>query len=210
MCKGLIGKKIGMTGVFLRDGRHVPVTVVKLGPCVVTQIKTAAKDGYNSLQVGFGSKKDKNISKPLKGHYAKSGGGGYEILKEFPIDDPGSYQVGQVISSEIFQIGEKVDVTGNSKGKGFAGVMKRHGFSGGRMTHGSHSKRIPGSIGCSAWPSRVIRGKKLPGHMGNVRKTVRNLEIIDIRPEENIVMLKGALPGSQTGVIMVNKVKFKN
>lgn len=210
MCKGLIGKKLGMTGVFSRDGKHVPVTVVKLGPCVVTQIKTAAKDGYNSLQVGFGEKKLKNITKPLKGHYEKSGGGAYEVTKEFPIDDPGNYQLGQIISPEIFSVGEKVDVTGNTKGKGFSGVMKRHGFSGGRATHGSHSKRIPGSIGCSAWPSRVIKGKKMPGHHGDVKKTVRNLEIVDIRPEANIVLIKGALPGSLTGLVTVNKVKFKN
>jgi len=210
MCKGMIGKKLGMTGIFSRDGKHVPVSVVKLGPCVVTQIKTAAKDGYNALQVGFGEKRAKNITKPLKGHYEKSGGGTFEITKEFPIDDPANFQLGQIISPEIFAVGEKVDVTGNTKGKGFSGVMRRHGFSGGRATHGSHSKRIPGSIGCSAWPSRVIKGKKMPGHFGDAKKTVRNLEIIDIRPDDNIVLIKGALPGSQTGLVTVNKVKFKN
>lgn len=209
MCKGMIGRKLGMTGVFSPDGRHIPVTVVKLGPCVITQVKTIANDGYNSLQLGFGEKKEKNISKPLIGHYQKSGSGLFEVTKEFPIDDPESYKPGQTISPDIFKVGEKVDVTGNTKGKGFAGVIKRHGFSGGRMTHGSHSKRIPGSIGCSAWPSRVIKGKKMPGHLGNAKKTVRNMEIIDIRADQNIVLLRGALPGSRTGFVVLNKLKFK-
>jgi len=207
MCKGLIGKKLGMTGVFASDGTYVPVTVVKLGPCVVTQIKTVANDGYNSLQVGFGEKKAKNITNPLKGHYKKSGGGAFEVTREVPVDDPESYQLGQQITSEIFKVGEKVDVIGKTKGRGFSGVMKRHGFSGGRITHGSHSKRVPGSIGCSAWPSKVIRGKKLPGQYGNERKTVRNLVIVDIRPDEDLVLIKGPLPGSCSSLVMVNKVK---
>lgn len=197
-----------MMGLFSTEGTFVPVTVVQLGPCVVTQIKTIAKDGYNSLQVGFGEKKAKNITKPLKGHFGKSGGGLFEVTREFPVDDPDSYQLGQVISPEMFKIGEKVDVVGNTKGRGFSGVIKRHGFSGGRLTHGSHCKRIPGSIGCSAWPSKVVKGKKMPGQYGNVRKTVRNVVIVDIRPDDNIVLIKGALPGSRSGLVMVKKVKF--
>ena len=208
MCKGIIGKKLGMMGVFSTEGTFVPVTVVKLGPCVVTQIKTIAKDGYNSLQVGFGEKKAKNVTKPLKGHFGKSGDGLFEVTREFPVDDPDSFQLGQVISPEIFKIGEKVDVVGNTKGRGFSGVIKRHGFSGGRKTHGSHCKRIPGSIGCSAWPSKVVKGKKMPGQYGNDRKTVRNLVIVDIRPDDNIVLIKGALPGSRSGLVMVQKVKY--
>ncbi len=210
MCKGMIGKKLGMTGVFSNDGIYVPVTVVKLGPCVVTQIKTVANDGYNSLQIGFGLKKTKNITKPLQGHYQKSGGGAFEVTREFPVDDPENYQLGQVISPEMFKIGEKVDVVGKSKGRGFSGVIKRHGFSGGRMTHGSHSKRTPGSIGCSAWPAKVVRGKKMPGHYGDARTTVRNMEVVDIRPDENIVLIKGPLPGSRSSLVTVNKVKFAN
>lgn len=208
MCKGIIGKKLGMMGVFSTEGTFVPVTVVKLGPCVVTQIKTIAKDGYNSLQVGFGEKKSKNVTKPLKGHFGKSGDCLFEVTREFPVDDPESFQLGQVISPEIFKIGEKVDVVGNTKGRGFSGVIKRHGFSGGRKTHGSHCKRIPGSIGCSAWPSKVVKGKKMPGQYGNDRKTVRNLVIVDIRPDDNVVLIKGALPGSRSGLVMVQKVKY--
>lgn len=210
MCKGMIGKKLGMTGVFSSDGKYVPVTVVKLGPCVVTQIKTTAKDGYNSLQIGFGERKEKNITKPLKGHFQKSGDGVFATMREFPVDDPENYQLGQVISLDMFKTGEKVDVIGKTKGRGFSGVMKRHGFHGGRMTHGSHSKRTPGSIGCSAWPAKVIKGKRMPGHYGTEQKTIRNLEIIDVRPEENIVLIKGALPGSRSSLVTVNKVKYSN
>jgi large subunit ribosomal protein L3 len=208
MCKGLIGKKLGMTGVFANDGTYVPVTVVKLGPCVVTQIKTVANDGYNSLQVGFGEKKAKNITNPLKGHFKKSGGGAFEVIREVDVEDPENYQLGQVITPEIFAIGEKVDVVGKTKGRGFSGVIKRHGFAGGRMSHGGDCKRIPGSIGASAWPSRVIKGKKMPGQYGDTRKTVRNMEIVDIRADENLVLIKGPLPGSRSGLVMVKKVKF--
>lgn len=208
MCKGMIGKKLGMTGVFAPDGKYMPVTVIQLGPCVVTQIKTVANDGYNSLQIGFGEKKEKNVTKPLKGHFQKSGGTVFEFMREVPVDDPENYELGQTIPMDMFKVGEKVDVVGNTKGRGFSGVMKRHGFGGGRMTHGSHCKRIPGSIGCSAWPAKVFKGKKLPGHYGDVRQTVRNLEIVDIRPDANIVLIKGALPGSRSSLVMVKKVKF--
>lgn len=202
----MIGRKLGMTGVFSTDGTYVPVTVVKLGPCVVTQIKTIANDGYNSLQIGFGEKKAKNVTKPLKGHFAKSGDGVFEVIREVPVDDPSSYQLGQVITPDMFKIGEKVDVVGQTKGRGFSGVMRRHGHSGGRITHGSHNKRIPGSIGCSAWPSKVVKGKKMPGQFGNVRKTVRKLVIVDVRPDDNIVLIKGALPGSRSGLVMIKKI----
>jgi large subunit ribosomal protein L3 len=205
MCKGLIGKKIGMTGVFSADGKYVPVTVVEVGPCVVTQIKTVATDGYNALQLGFGTKKPSKINKPVKGHLAKSGGGSYAALKEFAVDDPEQYELGQSVALDIFQVGERVDVSGTTKGRGFAGVIKRHGFARGPMTHGSKSIRIPGSIGCSAWPSKVIRGKKMPGHYGNARKTIKNLTIYDIRPEENLVLIQGAVPGHRSALIMLNK-----
>jgi large subunit ribosomal protein L3 len=208
MCKGLIGKKLGMTGLFTNDGRYFPVTVVQVGPCVVTQIKTIETDGYNALQLGFGDKKASRINKPIQGHLNKSGEGSYALLREVEVDDPENYTLGQAISLDLFEIGEKVDVVGYSKGRGFSGVMKRHGFGGGRMTHGSHSKRTPGSIGCSAWPSKVIKGKRLPGQYGVERKTIRNLEIVDMRPDENLIMLKGALPGARSAIVTLKKGVF--
>ncbi|MCP5046439.1 MAG: 50S ribosomal protein L3, partial [bacterium] len=182
MCRGLIGKKLGMTGLFSTEGEYMPVTVVQVGPCVVTQIKTIATDGYNALQLGFGEKKESRINKPMEGHFKKSGETRFAFLREVPVDDPGEYNLGQAISLDVFKIGERVDVTGTTKGRGFAGVVKRHGFHGGKKTHGSHSHRIPGSIGCSATPAKVIKGKKMPGQYGNERKTARNLKIVDIRP----------------------------
>ena len=207
MCKGLIGKKLGMTSLFTPEGYAIPVTVIELGPCVVTQVKSETTDGYNAVQLGFGSKKASRINKPLEGHYKKSGGQ-YAVLKEFPIDEGSAYEVGQTVALDLFAVGEKVDIVGTTKGRGFAGVTKRHGFRLGRKTHGSKSYRIPGSVGCSAWPARIIRGKKMPGHYGNQRQTARNLEIVDIRPEENLVMIKGAVPGHRNALVMVNKLKF--
>jgi len=208
MSKGIMGKKLGMTAVFTPDGRYVPVTVIEAGPCVVTQIKTRSTDGYSALQVGFIEKKADRTSKPLQGHSAKSGGRCFHHLKEFFVDNPEEFSLGQEITVELFQVGERVDVIGTSKGRGFSGVMKRHGFSGGRKTHGSKSHRIPGSIGCSAWPSRVIKGKKLPGRYGSDRKTIRNLEIVDIRADDNLILIKGAVPGPKSGLVAINKLKF--
>ncbi len=209
MCKGLMGKKLGMSGLFLPDGRYVPVTVIEAGPCVVTQIKTEETDGYNALQLGFGIKKESRVNKPLKGHFSKSTSGAFDYVKEFAVTNPSEYSLGQQITLEMFKIGEHVDVIGASKGRGFSGVMKRHGFHGGRKTHGSHSHRIPGSIGCSAWPSKVIKGKKMPGRYGNERKTIRNLEVVDIRPTDNIILIKGAVPGAKSGLVTINKLKFQ-
>ena len=208
MCRGLIGKKLGMTGMFTAEGERIPVTVLQVGPCVVIQIKTAATDGYNALQLGFGEKKAARVSKPLAGHLQKSGGGRYAFLREVPVENPGEYSLGQAISLDVFEVGERVDVSGSTKGRGFAGVVKRHGFHGGKETHGCTSHRVPGSIGSSAWPSRVVKGKKLPGRYGNERKTVRNLEIIDIRPAQNLILIKGAVPGSISGLVMIRKPKF--
>ena len=184
-----------MTSVFGPQGESIPVTVIKVGPCVVTQIKRESTDGYNALQLGFGEKKARRVNKPLKGHFSKSGKRLFAHLKEFPVDDPGQYKLGQEVPPDIFNVGERVDISGRTKGRGFSGVIKRHGFSGGRQTHGSHSKRIPGSVGCSATPSKVIRGKKMPGHYGFENQTMRNLEIVDIRPQDNLILIKGAVPG---------------
>jgi large subunit ribosomal protein L3 len=206
--KGLIGKKLGMTSVFTSDGRYVPVTVVLAGPCVVTQIKTVDADGYNALQIGFGEKKASRTTKPMQGHLKKSGGQIFAFLREVRVENPEEFEVGQTLGLDLFEIGERIDVVGTTKGRGYSGVMKRHGFSGGRKTHGCKSHRVPGSIGCSAWPSKVIKGKKLPGHYGVERKTTRNMEIVDIRPEENLILLKGPVPGHRQALVKLNKVKF--
>lgn len=206
--KGLIGKKLGMTSVFTPDGRYLPVTVVLAGPCVVTQIKTVERDGYNALQLGFGEKRKSRTTKPLQGHFQKSGGKYFTFVREVGVDNPEEFEVGQTIGLDLFEVGERVDVIGTTKGRGFSGVMKRHGFGGGRKTHGSKCHRVPGSIGCSAWPSKVIKGKKLPGHYGVERKTTRNLEILDIRPDENLILLKGSIPGHRQALVMLNKIKF--
>ena len=205
MSRGLIGKKLGMTGIFTADGKYVPVTVVKTGPCVVTQIKTIATDGYASLQLGFGEKKESRVNKPMRGHFKKSGNTCFEFLREFDVENLDGYSLGQVITSEIFKVGERVDVVGTTKGRGFSGVVRRHGFHGGSKTHGGHCHRIPGSVGCSAWPSRILKGKKMPGQYGNTRKTAKNLEVVGVRPEDNLILLKGAIPGSRLGVVLIQK-----
>jgi large subunit ribosomal protein L3 len=210
MCQGLIGKKLGMTSVFTNEGVHVPVTVIEAGPCYVTQIKTKTTDGYDALQLGFGQKKASKVNKPLKGHLEKSGSSFFSHLKEMAVDDPDQFSLGQEITVDLFNPGETVDVVGKMKGRGFSGVIKRHGFSGGKKTHGSKSHRIPGSIGCSAWPSRVLKGKKLPGQYGNTRKTITNLKIIDIRPEDNLILIKGAVPGSKSGLVYIKRREAVN
>ncbi len=208
MSKGLIGKKLGMTSIFTADGQYIPVTVIQAGPCVVTQIKTEANDGYNALQLGFSEKRVSRTNKPDQGHFKKSGGQCYYFVREVAVDDPSAYSLGQNLGPDLFDVGEKVDVIGTSKGRGFAGVVKRHRFGGGRKTHGGKCYRIPGSVGSSAWPSKVIKGKKLPGHFGTDRKTTRNLEIVDVRPEENLILVKGAVPGSRDGMVMIRKLKI--
>jgi large subunit ribosomal protein L3 len=208
MCKGLVGKKLGMTSVFGPNGKYIPVTVLQVGPCVVTQIKKGETDGYSALQLGFGVKKEKKTTKPLQGHFKKAGKGFFSSLKEVGVENPDDYSLGQTIGPEIFAVGEKVNVTGITKGRGFSGVMKRHGFAGGRMTHGCKNHRVPGSIGCSATPAKVIKGKRMPGQYGGETKTVRNLEIVDIRPDENLILLKGPLPGCRSGIVTINKVLF--
>ena len=198
-----------MTGLFTPKGRYVPATVIELGPCVVTQIKTKDTDGYDALQLGFGAKKTQRVNKPLQGHFKKSGEQCFEHVKEFAVDNPAEYNLGQEITVSMFKVGERVDISGKTKGRGFSGTIKRHGFHRGPMTHGSKNIRQPGSIGCSAWPSRVTKGKKMPGQYGNDRRTMRNLEIIDIRSDDNLIMVKGAVPGAELSLVTVNKLKFK-
>ena len=204
----MIGKKLGMSSLFTNEGRFVPITVVQLGPCIVTQIKTTETDGYNALQIGFEEKRSERVNKPMQGHFKKSGGTCYGHLREVAVDNPQEFSLGQSITVDMFKVGDRVDVVGTTKGRGFAGVIKRHGFHGGRKTHGSHSHRIPGSIGCSAWPAKVIRGKKMPGQYGNDRQTVSNVEIVGIRPKENLILLKGSVPGAKSGLVAVLKPKF--
>lgn len=208
MVRGLIGKKMGMTGVYSPDGKYVPVTVIQVGPCVVTQVKTVETDGYNSVQLGYGLKKEKHTTKALQGHFKKSGGALFSHVREFEVSEPTEFTLGQEVSLDMFEVGELVEVTGTSKGRGFSGTIKRHGFSRGPETHGCRNHRAPGSIGCSAWPAKVVRGKKMPGRFGNDRNTVRNQEIIDIRPEDNVILLKGQVPGAKSGIIEIKRPKF--
>ena len=209
MYRGLLGRKLGMTTLFSRDGEQIPVTVLEVGPCVVTQVKTQATDGYNALQVGFLEKKFSRFGKPIQGHFKKSGERGFRFLSEITVDDPTEHSLGETLTVDVaFQIGELVDVSGLSKGRGFAGVIKRWGFHGGKDSHGSKFHRAPGSVGASATPSKVIKGRKLPGRYGNQRVTVKNLEIVDVRPEENVMIVKGAVPGSKAGLVEVRKLKI--
>lgn len=201
---GILGRKLGMTRVYNEFGQASPVTVIEAGPCFVLQRKTVGKEGYNAIQVGFQEKKASRMIKPEAGHFKKSGGTGYYHVREFRVENAKAYELGQQISvSELFKVGDKIDITGQAKGRGFQGVIKRHGFHGGRETHGSDFQRQPGSIGSSAYPSRVIKGKKMPGHMGTDRKTIKNLTVVDIRPEENILLVKGAVPGAKNGLVSI-------
>jgi len=201
----IFGKKIGMTRYFIDEGQSVPVTLVKAGPCVVIQKKTADKDGYDAIQVGYEEKKENRVNKPLKGHQKAAGDKLFRYLREIRIDNSDEYEIGQEITADIFQIGDIVTVAGKSKGRGFAGVMKRWGFKGGRKTHGSRSHRVPGSIGMSATPARVIKGKKMPGRMGYQRTTIKNLKVVDVRTDINLIALKGSLPGSADTLIEISR-----
>ena len=205
MVSTLIGKKLGMSQLFSADGEAMPVTVIQAGPCTITQIKSVDSDGYNALQLSFGEKKPQGTTKPLLGHFKRCGKGPFNVIKEVKVDDVGDFELGQEISAEIFQIGELIHVMGRSKGKGFAGTIKRWNFSRGPISHGGMNKRPPGSIGCSASPSRVIKGRKMPGQMGNRRVTVKGLKIVDVRPEENIILVKGAVPGGRNGVVLIKR-----
>lgn len=199
---GILGQKIGMTRIYSEDGTAIGATVVEAGPCVVLQKKTVKKEGYNAIQVGFVPKKDSRENSPMTGHFKSAGKGCFYHVKEFRVDDPEQYELGQeIVIGDIFKIGDIIDVSGNVKGRGFQGVVRRYGFRGGRKTHGSMFHRAPGSIGCSAWPSKVIKGKKMPGRMGNNLVTKKNVTILDIRNDKNVLIVKGSLPGTSKGLL---------
>lgn len=199
---GILGRKIGMTQVFTDAGVAVPVTIVKAGPCVVVQKKTPEQDGYSAVQLGFEEEKEYRSNKPLKGHFARAGLKSMRVLKELRVLDSNSYQVGEEIKADLFKAGERVDVVGISKGHGFTGGIKRHGFHRGPMAHGSKYHRRPGSLAAKG-PARVFRGRKLPGHYGVERVTVQNLEIVRVDPDRNMLVVKGAIPGSRGSLVMV-------
>jgi len=203
---GLLGKKIGMTSVFSADGKNIPCTVVEAGPCVVAQVKTVATDGYDAIQLGFQEKTEKHTTKAEMGHFQKAGVAPQRHLVEFKgFGD--EFKAGDVITAELFQADEYVDVVGTSKGKGFQGVVKRHGFSGvGEATHGQDDRlRHPGSLGASSWPSRVFKGMRMGGHMGTDRVTVQNLQVIKVIPEHNLVLIKGSVPGAKGSIVIIEK-----
>ncbi len=205
MIKGILATKIGMTQVFQPNGRVVPVTVVQAGPCTVTQVKTDDLDGYEAAQVGFGT--SKNLNKPKRGHIGR--GASYRYLREMPVDSVEGLNVGQEFNAgDLFEVGEKVDVIGKSKGQGFQGTMKRHGFGGGPRTHGQSDRaRAPGSIGATTYPARVLKGKKMAGHMGSARVTLKGIEVVQVDAERNLILLKGGVPGAPNSLLMIRKAK---
>ena len=208
MQKAILGKKIGMTQIFTEDGLVIPVTVIEAGPVSVVQKKTVENDGYNAIQVGYVDAKDKVMNKPQKGHLAKAGVSNKRILKEFRLEDDSAYNVGDEIKVDIFAEGDKIDVTGISKGHGYAGTVKRWGTHRGPMTHGSGYHRGVGSMGACSTPSRVMKNKRLPGHMGVEQVTVQNLDVVKVDAEKNIILVKGAVPGPKGGVVTIfNSVK---
>ena len=203
MKKAILGKKIGMTQLFRADGTMIPVTVVEAGPCPVVQKKTVAKEGYDAVQVGFCELREKLANKPQKGHCAKAGVKAMRYLRELKLDDAAAYEVGQVITCDVFAEGERVDVTGVSKGKGFEGNIKRWNQGRGRKTHGSHSYRVAGSLGACTYPGEVFRTKRLPGHMGSETVTVQNLEVARVDAARNLLLIKGAIPGAKGSMVTV-------
>ncbi len=204
---GLIGKKIGMSQRFDDTGNVVPVTVVETGPCVVVQKKDVARDGYNALQLGFGRQKNQRVNRPLRGHMAKAEKGSFRVLREFRVDDVSGYEVGQELAvADLVKPGDRVDVTGTSKGRGFAGVMKRWDFRGFSRTHGTHEYfRHGGSIGNRSYPGKVFKGKRMAGHWGSERVSIQNLRVVEVRPEENLLLVKGAIPGANGGLVLVRR-----
>lgn len=210
MKKGLIGKKIGMTQIFNEEGKVIPVTVIEAGPCVVSQVKTEETDGYNSIQLGFGAIKESKINKPERGHFTKANIAPARYLREFRVDSIEDVKVGDELKADIFMAGDKIDIQGTSKGKGFQGVIKRHGQHRGPMGHGSMYHRRPGSMGSTSTPGRVFKGKKLPGHMGAETVTIQNLEVIKVDLDKNIILVKGSVPGAKGSILKIkSSVKAK-
>ena len=205
MKKAILTTKVGMTQIFNEDGVLTPVTVLQAGPCVVTQVKTVENDGYAAVQVGFGDIREKLVNKPMKGHFAKAGVAPKRFVREFRLEDAESYAVGQEIKADVFAAGDKVDATAKSKGKGFQGAIKRHGQSRGPLAHGSKYHRHAGSTGSATTPGRVFKGKKMPGHMGAVRITVQNLEVVRVDAEQNLILVKGAVPGPKKSLVMIKE-----
>ena len=212
MSKAILGRKLGMTQIFTEEGQVVPVTVIETGNNVVIQNKTIESDGYNAVQLGFGEIKEKHLTKPLKGRFEKAGVEPVKFIREMRLAAPSEYKVGDKIGVDIFEAGQLVDVTGISKGKGFAGTVKRHGFARGPMGHGSKSHREPGSTGAmiSGHGGRVLKGKKLPGHMGNVRVTVQRLTLVKVDADRNLLLIKGAVPGPKKGLLMIKETVKPN
>jgi len=207
---GIIGRKLGMTQIFLEDGSVVPATVVEAGPCAVIQKKTKEKDGYNALQLGFLPKNTRKVNKPLSGHFKKAGGGSFEFVKEFRVESVEGYELGKEVTLNLFKSGDVVDVTGLSKGKGFSGVMKRHGFHGSPGSHGTHEYfRHGGSVGSAAYPHHTFKGLKMPGHHGNRKVTVQNIKVLDVKEDQNLILLRGGIPGSRHGLILIRSATKK-
>lgn len=206
MIEGILGKKLGMTQVFAADGRWIPVTVVEAGPCTILQKKMAATDGYDALQLGFGEKRSHRVNKPLLGHFRKAGQGAFAHLRELRAANLDAFEVGgQITCDTVFKAGDIIDATGTSKGKGYQGVVRRWHFAGGPGGHGSNFHRLPGSIGTSAYPSRVRKGLKMAGQMGNRRITTQNLVVVEVRPEQNLILVKGSIPGPNQGLVILRK-----
>lgn len=205
MKKAILATKIGMTQIFAEDGTLTPVTVLQAGPCVVTQIKTAENDGYEAVQVGFADKREKLVTKPMKGHFDKAGVSYKRYIREFKLENTADYKVADEIKADIFAVGDKVDATAISKGKGFQGAIKRHGQHRGPMTHGSKFHRHAGSNGSASDPSRVFKGKKMPGQMGNKQITIQNLEVVRIDAENNVILVKGSVPGPRKALVTLKE-----
>ena len=205
MKKAILATKVGMTQIFNEDGTLTPVTVLQAGPCVVTQVKTVENDGYSAVQVGYGDIREKLVNKPEKGHFAKAGVAAKRFVKEFRLEDAESYTLGQEIKADIFAAGDKIDATAKSKGKGFQGAIKRHGQSRGPMAHGSKYHRHAGSNGSATTPGRVFKGKNMPGHMGAVKVTVQNLEVVRVDADQNLILVKGSVPGPKKSLVMLKE-----
>ncbi|WP_138204950.1 50S ribosomal protein L3 [Haloimpatiens lingqiaonensis] len=210
MKKAILGRKLGMTQIFAENGAVIPVTVVQAGPCVVLQKKTVEKDGYEAIQVGFEDIREKLVNKPVKGQFAKANVSLKRFIKEFRLEDTAAYEIGAEIKADIFNVGDKIDVSGVSKGKGFQGTIKRWNFHRGPMSHGSKYHRAVGSMGASSYPSRTFKNKKMPGHMGSENVTVLNLEVVKVMPENNVILIKGGIPGPNKGLVLLrDTIKVK-